>query len=87
MKELAYNFGNFALYIAFAMLLLAFQTALWLQLMGHFPPPHIAALFIAFWSTYRNFREGLIMAYILSIVVSAFTALPLGLFLVINIVL
>ena len=78
MKELAHHASNYFIYAVAVLLLSALQTSLWLQLFGWFPPPQIWLTTLVFWVLYRALWEGVIMVYILTIVVSPFTAQPLS---------
>ncbi|MEZ4872375.1 MAG: hypothetical protein R2827_09055 [Bdellovibrionales bacterium] len=78
---------NYALFALYGVLTVGFQTSLWVQLLGGFPAPHFWIPILAYWALYRIPREGVLMTYITTFIIGSVTALPLGMFLLINLTL
>lgn len=66
------------------LVLVGAQTSLWLQLFGHFPTPSLWLPTLVYWTIYRSPKEGLFMIYVISVILSPLTVLPLGVILLIN---
>lgn len=65
--------------ILITIMLTAIQTTLWFQVFSHFPSPLLWLNVFLYIALYRKPIEGIIIIYILSWALSAFTAMPLGL--------
>lgn len=76
MKNYSKLIANYAFFTVILLLATALQCSLWLNLFGWFPAPQIWLSILVFWVLYREFWETVVMAYIVAIVASAFTALP-----------
>lgn len=87
MKDQKKLIKNFALFLITLLLLTTLETSLWLQIFGSFPSPSFWIPVLVYWSIYRSHKQGLIMSYLMAFVISPLTALPLGMFLLINLVL
>lgn len=80
------NVTNYILHLLTTLILTSLQCSLWLQFFGYFPAPLMWQPVIAFWAVYRNLSEGLLMTYLLTITTVSLSAIPLSLFLFLNLV-
>ena len=71
----------------YGLITVSFQTSLWMQVFSGFPPPHFWMPVLAYWSLYRTPKEGVIMTYLTTFIAASMSALPLGVFLLINLTL
>ncbi|MBC86616.1 MAG: hypothetical protein CL677_05500 [Bdellovibrionaceae bacterium] len=78
---------NYFCFVVYGIFTIGFQTSIWSQVLGGFPPPHFWLPVLAYWSLYRSPKEGLIMTYLITLLVASVTAMPLGMFLLLNIIL
>ncbi|RME14627.1 MAG: hypothetical protein D6797_08410 [Bdellovibrio sp.] len=76
-KTLSLAFLNYALFALLILVFTGFQTSLWMYVMGYFPSPQFWLSILVFWSIYRSPKESLIMAYLISLLVAPFSAIPL----------
>lgn len=81
MKDFGSRLANYLLFVVVALLLSAFQTSFWFQVFGWFPAPQLWIAILVFWILYRELWEGILMIYLLALINSGFTALPLSHFL------
>jgi hypothetical protein len=84
MKTLGQYFSNYLVFVIALLLLAALQSSLWLQLFGWFPAPQLWMPILVFWVLYRELWEGVLMVYLLTVVLSGFTALSFPHFLAVN---
>jgi hypothetical protein len=70
---------RFMIFLILAVLLAGFQTSFWYHLFGAIPPPILWLTVVVYFSLYRDWTEGLISSYLLSLALSVFTAMPEGL--------
>lgn len=84
MKEISKFLGNYFLFLVTTTLLAGMECSLWLQVFGDTPGPNFWIPTLVFWSLYRRSEEGVIMVYLLTLLLSAFTSLPGSLFLLCN---
>lgn len=75
---------NFALFIGVALILGAIQSSLWFQTLGSFPSPYLWLLVVVYLCIQRVPLQGILMMYVMTIVLSGFTAVPFGLLLLLN---
>lgn len=87
MKDQKKLIKNFALFLSTLLFLTTLETSFWMQVFGNFPSPSFWVPVLVYWSIYRSHKQGLIMAYLTAFVISPLTALPLGMFLLTNLVL
>lgn len=78
MKRQILTVANIFVFLILAILLLGFQSSLWLQLFGHFPAPQTWIPIFVYWILYRSAREGMLMTYLLALTISSSTAFALG---------
>lgn len=86
MKSSSKTFLNYLLFSITALAFTGLQTSLWSNYLGNFPAPHIWIPTLVYWCLYRSPKETIIMTYIVSLIISPMTALPLGLFIFTNII-
>lgn len=72
--------------VVFANLLAAFQASLWMQVLGNFPPPFFWLVVLTFVILHRHVGEGVLMVYLFSLSLCAYTALPFEQFLMSNMI-
>jgi hypothetical protein len=72
--------------VVFANVLSAFQTSLWMQVLGGFPPPFFWIVVLTYVILHRHVGEGVLMIYLFTLSLSAYTSLPFEQFLVSNMV-
>lgn len=76
--------GNYVLFLTLTLALTSLQCSLWFQVFGGFPAPQAWVPALVYWYLYRDLKESIVMGYLVTIVASTLTALPFGLFLLIN---
>lgn len=84
MKEIGLFVGNYLVFLATTIFLSGVECSLWLQIFGDSPGPNLWIPVLVFWSLYRKTEEGMAMVYLLSLFLSALTALQGPLFLLCN---
>src|SRR4051812_33316997 len=57
-------------------LICAFQTSLWMQVLGGFPPPLMWIVLLTYFCLHRHIWEGVLMTYLVTLVLCSFTAEP-----------
>lgn len=62
--------------LVFSNLLTAFQTSLWMQVLGGFSPPYFWLVVLTFAILHRHVGEGVLMVYLFTLQLSAYTSLP-----------
>jgi hypothetical protein len=77
---------NMILLVVFTELICAFQTSLWMQVLGGFPPPLMWVVLMTYVVLHRHVWEGVMMTYILTFVIGSFTAEPFEHLLLANLV-
>ncbi|MCB0415450.1 MAG: hypothetical protein KDD50_14030 [Bdellovibrionales bacterium] len=77
-------FKNYLFFIIGATLLSSFQTSLWVTHLNGLPSPNFWMPTLAFWALYRHEKEFLIMIYLITLILSPLSGIPLGLFLLNN---
>ncbi|MCH2534777.1 MAG: hypothetical protein MK008_10085 [Bdellovibrionales bacterium] len=87
MKDQTKLIKNFAFFLSTLLILTTLETSLWMQVFGTFPSPSFWIPVLVYWSIYRSHKQGLFMAYLMAFIISPLTALPLGMFLLTNLVL
>ncbi len=87
MKNQLWYAGNIIAHTVVACILVALQCSFWFQVFGQLPPPQIWIPILVFWYIYRGLSEAIIMAYVMSLLLSAFTVMPFGQLLLVAIVL
>lgn len=75
---------NLFLVILLTMLCTAFQTSLWLQVIGSFPPPNLWLCILVYLALNRSMGQAVFWFYLLSIALSGFTIFPVENFLLLN---
>ena len=78
--------ANALLFLISGFAALGFQCSLWLQTLGSTPPPLMWVPFLVYFSLYRHRIESILAVYVLCAVLSGFSAMPLGLLLVAQII-
>ncbi len=78
------NISNYLLYIGVTIILTSLQCSLWMQFFFYFSAPQMWIPVLAYWATYRNLSEGLLMCYLLVVVTVSLSAVPLSLLLLLN---
>jgi hypothetical protein len=73
------------MYIVLAMAFGSLQSSLWFLFFGKVPAPLFWLLLIIYISLFRTSTEAIISVYAISFILIAFTAVPLGLLLLVNI--
>lgn len=71
---------NIVVFTLFLVIFTSLQCSLWLQFFGFFPAPQTWIPFLVYWAIYRNFVEGLLFCYIITIATVPLTAMPLSIF-------
>ncbi len=87
MREVSLVFANYSLFLTSLLLLASLQSSLWMQLLGSFPPPQTWVPFIVYAALYRRATESFVMIYLLTLAVASLSAIPLGFFLLLNLLL
>jgi hypothetical protein len=77
---------NMIAFVAFAAIACAFQTSLWMQVLGGFPPPLFWIVLMTYIILHRRMWEGVLLTYVLTFVLSAYTAEPFEHFLLNNMI-
>lgn len=85
MREFGVLLLNYGLFALAAVVLASLQSSLWLQFFGYFPAPHAWIPLLCYWTLYRRPLEGIVMVYLITLVASALTVMPLGMLLLSNI--
>lgn len=67
-------------------LICAFQTSLWMQVLGNFPPPVFWIPILTYVILHRPIWEGVFMTYVITFVLCAYTAEPFEHFLLANMI-
>lgn len=70
--------------VVFTGAMTAFQTSLWMQVLGGFPPPFFWLVVLTYVILHRHVGEGVLMVYLFTLTLSAYTSLPFEQFLVAN---
>jgi len=84
MRELVFFLSNYLFFLATTNLLASLECSLWLQIFGNSPGPHLWIPALVFWSLYRRTEEGIAMVYILTLMLTALSAVSGSLFLLTN---
>ncbi len=87
MRELGLISTNYVLFVIILVLLTSLQCSLWMQLLGSFPPPQTWIPFVVYAALYRRPAESLALAALLTLAATSLSAIPLGLFLMLNLLL
>ncbi len=77
---------NILCILTFLSLMCAFQASLWMQVLGGFPPPLIWIVVLTFVTLHRHVGEAVFMTYLMTCVISAYTAEPFEHFLLNNMI-
>lgn len=78
MKEGLLLVGNYFLFLFSTGILLIFQSSFWLEVASFSPPPYTWMPILTYWTLYRNPKETLIILYLVTFLISSFTAMPLS---------
>lgn len=62
--------------VVVANVLSAFQTSLWMQVLGGFPPPFFWVIVLTYVILHRHVTEGVFLVYLFTLSLSAYTSLP-----------
>jgi len=73
MRERRILFWNLVATGIVAFIFAALQTGLWPQIFGVWPAPPITTMIVAYYGIYRRPVEGVLLAYLLGMILSAFT--------------
>lgn len=73
MRERRILFWNLLATGSLGFIFAALQTGLWPQIFGVWPPPPITTMIVAYYGIYRRPIEGVLLAYLLGMTLSAFT--------------
>jgi len=82
MKEKALLVGNVILFLFAALVLVATQTSLWLQIFGYAPPPALWIPALVYIALFRSTLMLIIVSHLMAIALSSATAMPEGLLMV-----
>lgn len=72
------NFLNFFLIVLLALFLSGFQTTFWFQIFGSLPSPQFWLNMILYLILFRKPLEGILTIYFIGLLLTPFTAMPLG---------
>lgn len=75
--------ANFLVFCLTQIVLVSFQTSLWMQVLGNFPPPQLWLPAFVYWALYRKPPESIAMLYLTVFIAGSLTALPYSLLLLI----
>ncbi len=84
MKKLTLFMGHTLLFYFVLLLLMSFQSSIWLQFFSQSPAPSLWITFLVYGAFYRSLGETILLTYLTSFVASVFLNMPLGLLLLCN---
>ncbi len=84
MKEVGRFLSNDLSFLFSTSIMAGIGCSLWMQLFGDFPSPSLWITTLVFWSLYRRLEEGAVMVYLLTILLSTYTAIQWPLLLLCN---
>lgn len=74
------KFYRLVIFLILVMLFAGIQTSLWASLFGFISPPMLWIFPVAYLTIYREQTEGLASVYVSAILLSSFSAIPVGIF-------
>jgi hypothetical protein len=84
MKISSRGVANGFLFLLTGLAMAGLQTSIWDQMFGAFSTPHFWLPVLVYWCLYRTTAEAIVFVYLISTVLSAFTIMPVGLLILIN---